>query len=84
MEGVESDDDGEPADELGDEAVLHQVVSVDVLPDLVIGAGAPLSDSDPRIESDALTVFERTLFDDLVHTLESAAAHEEDVVGAYL
>ena len=84
MKGVERDHDGEASDEFGDEAVLHEVVAVDAAAYFVGGALAPFVGYDVGLESDALAVFERALFDYLVHPLERAAAHEQDVVGAYL
>ena len=80
VERVQPDDHRQPSDELRYESVVHQVVGVYVPPHFVGGALAPVVGHDVGLEPDALAVLERAFLDDLVDSLERAAAHEQDVV----
>ena len=80
LERREADDDGEAADELGDQAVLEQVVGHEVLEERL----APLLLRVLRLRAEADAPLADALLDDLLEPLEGAAADEQDVRGVDL
>src|SRR5438552_12154099 len=80
VEVVERRDDGQPADELGDEPVLQQILGLDHRQE--VAHPALLAPLDLRAEAHAGPSDAR--LDDLVEADEGAAAEEEDVRGVDL
>lgn len=80
LQRVEGDDDGEAADEFGDEAEFQEVFRLDLLEKLVHVFVFCFLD----ISAEAHHAFGETAVDDLIKAGESTAADEEDVAGVDL
>ena len=79
VERLERADDGQAADDLGDDAVLHEVFRADLVDELVEGRLLALA-RDLGAEADRRVGFLEALGDDIVDADEGAADDEEDVL----
>ena len=80
LQRVKGDDDGETADEFGDEAEFQEVFRLDLLEELVHVFVFCFLD----ISAEAHHAFGEAAVDDLIKAGESTAADEEDVAGVDL
>lgn len=80
LQRVKGDDDGETADEFGDEAEFQEVFRLDLLEELVHVFIFCFLD----IGAEAHDAFGETAVDDFIEASEGAAADEEDVAGVDL